>query len=241
MVDALVRGPHVHEQGLELARDPDAEELGAGLHLAVGEDDEQPVRRGGLVEVRGDERDERREAGRAPAAVRLARRRLVDPDRLCQRAREEGRVGRRHHVGKRAVGHRRDPDRHVAERRMQLSRDSLRTREAVRKAGARGGEHRPRCVEDEERLRVSALLHELAPHHDRLGGSDSYEHRQERERDDDRHDRPPAGAADAEDRPDLAAAALDEQNRRERDCGSEREERPERREERDPEQRERHQ
>ena len=84
-------------------------------------------------------------------------------------------------------------------------------------------------------------LHLLPVDDDRLRGGDADEHGQQHERGHHRDERPPRGAADAEDRAHLQAAPLDEEQRCQRDRGRDREQRRERGEERDAEERERHQ
>ena len=241
MEDLLVLRPHVHEDRLDRVRDAEPEQLRPGLRLAVREDDEQATLRRRREEVRRDHRDEGGEAERAAALVRLARRRLVDADRLRQRVREERGVGRRHEVGQRPVRERRDADRDVAEDAAELPRDPLRADEPGGQPRAGGREHRARRVEDEERLRVAALAHELPPDDHRLRRRDADENGEERERDDRGHERPPARTDDAEHGAHVAAPPLGDEQRRERQRGREREERAERREERDAEERDEHQ
>ena len=163
------------------------------LRLAVGEDDEHAPHDAGREEVRLDERHERLERRRAPV-VDLARRRAVDRDRLGERAREQRGVRRRHQVRERPVGHRRDADREVGQLRPQAQGEPLRACQPRRLSRAGRGLHRERRVEDEERLRVGALAHELLAHDDRLRRRRGDERDEQDERDRRRDD---AGAAAA--------------------------------------------
>ena len=64
--------------------------------------------------------------------------------------------------------------------------------EPRRVAGRRARAHRERRVEEDERLRVGALAHELLADDDRLRSRNRDERGEEDERDHDRDDRPPA-------------------------------------------------
>ena len=153
--------------------------------LAVGEDDEEPnaslsarPRRGGTC---GSGKRQRRSSSPC-LAVRLVRRRLVDPDRLVRsscRMRASSVVGMS--VRQDAVGHRRRARpgclRGAGSELLDVMLGSLEARGGAR-AGL--GAHRQRGVEDDEdRLDVVPLGDELAVHDDRLGSGDGDEGRQD--------------------------------------------------------------
>ena len=236
VVDALVRLPDVHEhrRHAPLQREPEERrDLG---RLAVRVDDEQAPLHAVGVEVRADERDERVER-RGAILVQLARRRLVDRRPTARTVRSKSAwsvVGMQ--VRERPVGHRDDPERHVAQRLLEAHRHPLRALQPRRLAGACRRPHREGRVEDDERLRVGALADELVADHDGLRGRDRDERGQRHDCSDDRDDGAAAGADDREQAPDSRRAALGQEQPAERQRGGEDEERVERRQEGDAEQ-----
>ena len=182
-----------------------------------------------------DDRDKCLERRRA-AVIAKAGRRLVDPHRLLHRSRRERGGRRRHQVGQDAVGHRRDPDREVAQVRDQRRRFLLRPCEPRGRVRRASRLHRERRVEDEEHLGVEAFRGRLRVDDDRLGGGDRDEGGEERERDTRRHELAPAGRGEREDPAQPERSPPHQDERRERDRGSEREQAGERSEERDADQ-----
>ena len=136
--DPLVRSPHVHEQRRQpgrRARPGTAARAGACCDSPSVKTTTSRCR----VEV-AKKCDWRTGTSAssvvARPVVRLARRRAVDSDRCGERAREQRRVGRRHQVRQRAVGHRRDADGDVGQAAAQPQRLPLRAREPRRLARA---------------------------------------------------------------------------------------------------------
>ena len=131
--------------------------------------------------MRLDERDERGERRRA-RLVLLARRRLVDRDRLARRARRRACWS--------VVGMRFGSERSVIEaipigtsRRAIAAAGSRVASRATSRVGLPGPAaraHRERRVEEDERLRVGALAHELLANDDRLRGGNGDERGEER-------------------------------------------------------------
>ena len=84
--------------------------------------------------------------------------------------------------GERPVGHRREPDADVVERRAERKRTLLRAREARRRALARPGEHRAGRVDHEERLGPNPNVSHMSARDDRLGRGKTDENGDEDER-----------------------------------------------------------
>ena len=126
---------------------------------------------------------------------------LIATDWL-DRAREQRRVGRRHEIRQRPIGHRGDAR---SARRGASAAAAARVASRAQAASAgrpRGRAHRERRVEEDERLRVGPLADELLADDDRLRGGDGDERGSRTRAIDDRYDRaaPGRGSEEAPDR-----------------------------------------
>ena len=117
-------------------------------------------------------------------------------------------------------------------RLLQPQGETLCADEPRRLAGRGACAHRERRVEEDERLRVGALAHELLPDDDRLRGGNCDERGKEDERDHHGDDRPAARAVQRQETAHALGAALGEQEREERRGRGEHEDRVERRQKR---------
>ena len=142
----------------------------------VGQHDRQPVLDAGGVEATGGELRQRVEGGRVLSDSRReqarARRRLVDPDRVCERGLEDDRVGGREQVRQDAVRDRGDSHGNVTQRPFQPGGGDLRAVDPRGGADLRAGQHRARGVDHDEHLRVRPNVQRAALLVGGLGGCD---------------------------------------------------------------------